>query len=404
MPSLSLAKLLVRIASVVTRLNIGGASPPVIALATGLEARGHDSLLVVGTPAASEGNMEAEAERAGAKLLRIPELQRQPHAFRDAIALVKLAKTFRMFRPDVVATHMSKAGALARVAARLTGVPVTVHTYHGKGFHVFRERWKENGALFLERALSHITTGSIVVSTKQWDEFVRLKLVAPERMAVIRYGLDLESLYQPSSETSLRTELGLPGNSCLVGVIARVVAIKGQDVFLRAAARLAKAYPKLHFVIVGDGDSRKEFEQLAFSLGLGGRAHFTGWRRDIPAVLENLDLVVLPTVRDFEGTPLAVIEALAAGRAVVATDVGGVAELVRHGETGLLVNAGDAEGLAEAIKKLLGDTALREKLQSKGRELVMRLYDRERMVNETEKYFLDLLDRSRPMVTRARHS
>jgi glycosyltransferase involved in cell wall biosynthesis len=179
----------------------------------------------------------------------------------------------------------------------------------------------------------------------------------------------------------------------LVGVVARVISIKGQDVFLRAAGRLAPENPSLHFVIAGDGEQREEFEALARALALDGRVHFLGWRRDIPFVLANLDVVVLPTVLDFEGVPLALIEALASRRPVVATRVGGVGELVRDGETGLLVEPRDDAGLAGAIATLVREPSRMNALAERGQRLVIDVYQRDRMIAETEKFYRECLEK-----------
>lgn len=386
-----------RVATVITRLNIGGASPPVISLVVGLRERGHESILAVGSPEPSEGTVEAEAAKAGARIVKIPELRRNPHLVRDTRALRKLIALFREFRPDVVATHMSKAGALGRVAARLTGVPVVVHTYHGKGFDVFRPGWRRSSALWTERVLARLATGNIVVSAKQQEEFLRLRVAPRHRLRVIRYGLDLDPFLAASRTVGpLRRELGFGDDIVLVGVVARVVAIKGHDVFLRAAARMREACANVRFLVVGDGPFRPSCETLTQDLGLNGSVRFLGWRRDIPDVLSALDLVVLPTVMDFEGTPVALIEALAAGRAVVATDVGGVAEVVRPGHTGLLVPPNDAAALADAMQRLLADPALRAAFGREGQLLVCDRHPRNRMVSETEKYYLELLEAVAP--------
>jgi glycosyltransferase involved in cell wall biosynthesis len=170
------------------------------------------------------------------------------------------------------------------------------------------------------------------------------------------------------------------------------VAIKGPQVFLDAAARLKEQCPSVRFLVVGDGGFRPECEALAGNLGLGSSVRFLGWRRDIPEVLSALDLVVLPTVMDFEGTPLALIEALATGRAVVATDVGGVVDVIRPGQTGLLVPPNDPSALADAMRRLLGDPRTRETFGRNGQELVRERYPRERMVAETEAYYRELLE------------
>ena len=382
-----------RVVNVITRLNIGGASPPVISLTLGLSKLGHESVLVVGTPEPAEGTLVPEARAAGAEVIEIPSLTRDPSPVRDTAALTKLYSFFVRYKPDVVATHMSKAGALGRLAARMAGVPVIVHTYHGKGFQVFDERWKTKMYLALERGLTRLASGSIVVGEQQKREFINWGIDSIDRIEVIRYGLDLIPYQNAANESDrLKAELGVPADVPLVGVVGRVVAIKGQDVFLRAASQLARRRTDVQFVIAGDGDRRAPFENLARELGIADRTHFLGWRRDVPRVLAGLDVVVLPTVLDFEGTPLAVIEALAARRPVVATNVGGVAEVVRDGETGLLVPPKQIDALACAIEAQLNDPSRARRMARAGQELVVRSYQQTRMVHETAAYLSRLLD------------
>jgi glycosyltransferase involved in cell wall biosynthesis len=380
-----------RIINVVTRLNIGGSSPPIISLAAGLPQYGHESLLVVGTPSAAEGSMNADAERAGVELFHVPELQRDPDALKDVKALSSLVRLFRRRRPDVVGTHLSKAGALGRVAARVAGVKVIVHTYHAKAFYVFDQRWKEQATILSERLLTRLGSGSIVVSEKQRRDFVDLRIDSPARLRVVRYGLKLERyLEAPSLAHTLRQELGLPPACRLVGVVGRLVHMKGQEVFIRAAAKLARQFDDVFFLLVGDGDNRRDYEALVDELHLGDRVSFLGWRRDIPSVLGNLDVVVLPTVNDFEGTPLAVIEALAANRPVVATDVGGVSEVIRNGDTGILVGVRDESGMVQAIASILINPAQASAMAERGRDLVSKLYREADMIRVTESYYREL--------------
>jgi glycosyltransferase involved in cell wall biosynthesis len=381
-----------RIINVVTRLNIGGASPPIISNAAGFQQYGHDSLLVVGTPSAAEGSMNADAQRSGVQLFEVPELQRDPHPLNDVKALGALVRLFRNRRPDVVGTHMSKAGALGRVAARLAGVKVIVHTYHAKAFYVFEQRWKEQATILSERALTRLGSGSIVVSEKQRRDFVALRIDSPERLRVVRYGLKLERYLDATNlPRTLRGELGLPPACRLAGVVGRLVTMKGQDVFLRAAGELARKFDDLYFLLVGDGDNRRDYEELVEQLGLRDRVRFLGWRRDVPYILGNLDVVVLPTVNDFEGTPLAVIEALAANKPVVATDVGGVSEVIRDGETGKLIPIKDPSAIVAAVGSLLDEPGAAQTMSQAGRELVSRLYREVDMIAATEAYYRELL-------------
>lgn len=384
-----------KVAIVITRLNIGGATPMAIGLADGLRQFGHDTLIVAGTAEPGEGTLDHEAEARGIRLERLPSLRRNPHP-RDLAAFWSLVRLFRRWRPDIVLTHMSKAGALGRVAAKLVGIPA-VHTYHGKGFHVFKQKWKEQSALASERLLAKLGAGSIVVSEIQRREFAALGIDTPSRLKMIHYGLQLQPFLDAAAAgRPLRAELAVRDGAVLVGVVGRVVGIKGQDVFIGAAARLAPRFPQARFLIVGDGADRAELERLAERLGVGGPAgtvQFLGWRRDIPQVLASLDVVVLPTTFDFEGVPVSVIEALAVGRPVVAAEVGGVAEAVQHGKTGLLVPPRDEQALADAIARMIDDPEGAAAMGQAGQALARRLFAVDRFLKEHDRYIREVAAR-----------
>ena len=361
----------------------------VLALADRLRSFGHEMLLVVGTPEPGEGTLEAEARAAGIEVVRIDALRRNPHPFHDARALAALVRLFRGWHPDLIATHMSKAGALGRIAGALVRVPV-VHTYHGKGFHVFDSWWKTQLTLTAERLLARLTAGTIVVSDIQAREFAALHVGSDATRRVIHYGLELQPFLEASRAT-LREELGVGPDMRLVGVVGRVVGIKGQDVFIRAAQQICRDRPNVCFVIVGDGDARVQFQALAKDLGIERAVRFLGWRRDIPEILASLDVVVLPTVLDFEGVPVAVIEALAAGRPVVATNVGGVAEVVHDGETGRLVPPRDPVALAAAIRSLLDEPQAAMAMAKRGQELTKAMFRVDRYVKETADFLTEIV-------------
>jgi glycosyltransferase involved in cell wall biosynthesis len=374
---------------VITRLNIGGASPMVTALCTGLAARGHECRLVVGTLQPGEGSLVPEALAQGIEVTEIPSLRRNPSPLDDLATMRSLRRLFRSWKPDIVMTHMSKAGALGRVVGRATRVPV-VHTYHGKGFDVFAGA-KKAAALALERVLARLGAGSIVVSDIQRDEFVRLKIDRPDRLRTIRYGLRLEPFFAaPVLRNELRNELGVLDTQAVVGVVGRIVAIKGQDVFIRAVARLKDSAPGLCAVLIGDGDARAEYQRLAKTLGVSDTVKFLGWRRDIPAVLAGMDVLALPTVMDFEGVPVAVIEAMAVGLPVVASDVGGVRDAVVHGETGWIVPPRDAAALAHTLATVLANMEQARKVGAAARSRAASLFGLNRFIDETESYLKEL--------------
>lgn len=385
-----------RVLNVITRLNIGGATPVVLALADGLQRRGHTALVVAGRPQPSEGNRVDEARARGIEVVEVPTLRRNPHPADDVRTLWALRDLYQHWRPDVVFTHMSKAGALGRLVGWWSGVP-TVHTYHGKGFDVFSGPGRAV-TLALERRLARLGAASVVVSDIQREEFLALGIGSPARLRTIRVGVHLApfvaaSAAAASGDRPLRAALGLPADAVLLGVVGRVVAIKGHAYLLRACAALAAARPHLHLAVIGDGDARAEVEALSRRLGLEARVHFLGWRADIPALTASLDLVVVPTAMDFEGVPLSVIEAQAAARPVIATRVGGVADTVHDGETGWLVPPRDAAALSATIDRVLDAPATATAVGLRAQAHVQRLFGVDRFIDETERLLWDVVHR-----------
>jgi glycosyltransferase involved in cell wall biosynthesis len=332
------------IAQVIGRLNIGGPAQQAIALTAALNGGEFRSILFAGREDPREGSLWQAAEAAGASPVRVPGLSRAIRPGADLIALAALTRHLRRLRPDLVHTHTAKAGTVGRVAALLAAVPVRVHTFHG---HVLKGYFGPAAtAVFrrIEAALARRSTLLIALSPRQREELIALGVAEPERIAVIPFGLDAGRL---------RAEMGLSPRTPLVGLVARLVPIKGVDLFLRAAALLRERLPEVRFVIAGDGPEREVLEGQAAALGLVGAVHFLGWRHDLPPLYADLDLLALSSRN--EGTPVCLLEAMAAGVPVVALSVGGVPDLVEDRVTGRLIPPGDAGALAEAMAEVLGD-------------------------------------------------
>lgn len=380
----------IRLVRVITRLNVGGPALHTMLLTERLDPARYDSLLVAGVANADEGDYLALHGRAADRVVRVPTLRREIHPAADGAALVELVRLMRRIRPHVVHTHTAKAGVLGRVAARLARVPVVVHTYHGHVFEGYFGSRRARLFLSVERAVARRTDCLLAVSGAVRRDLLALGVGQPEQFRVVPLGLDLDRFV--ASDTwrgGLRAELGLPPEAPLVGIIARLVHIKAHEVFLRAAARVAREVPGSRFVLVGDGERRAELETLAMEHGLAGRAHFLGWRRDLERVYADLDVVVL-TSRN-EGLPVAVIEAMAAGRPVVATRVGGVADVVEDGVTGHLASSGDAEAVAAAVVDLLLDPKRSQTMGQAGRERVVQRFQTGRLLSDLDGLYRDLL-------------
>ncbi len=381
----------VRIARVITRLNVGGPARHVAILSSRL-GPDFESLLFVGTPDGREGSLLDAAVGAGATVVRVPGLRRRPSPLQDLRAAWWLYRRFRRLRPTIVATHTAKAGALGRLAAVLAGVPIRVHTFHGHVLQSYFGPLATALARAAERVLDRFTTHVIAVSPEIASDLHRMG-IGRGKTTVVPLGLDLEGA-DGGRPGRLRPALGIGPRAPLVGIVGRLVPIKNHELFLQAARHVLRAQPGAHFAVVGDGELRPRLEALTDAFGLGDRVRFTGWRHDLPDVYRDLDVVVCCSLN--EGTPVSVIEASAAGRPVVATDVGGMRSVVRDGVTGLLVPSGDERGLAEAVGRLLADPDLAGRMGRAGRDLALSRHGSGQMVGQLRAVYLALAGDVRP--------
>lgn len=338
----------VRVMRIIARLNIGGPAIHVALLSAGLNDAHFRTTLVTGTVGPHEGDMSARVREMGVEPLVIPALGREIAPLADLCTLVALVRLMRRERPHIVHTHTAKAGQVGRLAAFLTGVPVIVHTFHGHVFRGYFGPLKTRFFILLERLAARLSDAILTVSERLREDLIAFRIAPPQRIHVVPLGLPLEPFADLEGvRGALRRELGCWTDTPLVGIIGRLVPIKNHDLFLEAARQVAQALPQARFLIVGDGERRAELEALAARLGLGEAVHFTGWRTDLPTLYADLDVVVISSRN--EGTPVSLIEAMAAGVPVVSTAVGGVPDLLQEGRLGRLVPPDDATALAEAI-------------------------------------------------------
>lgn len=372
-----------------SRLNIGGPSLHVIFLSAGLEARGYETRLVVGHETEREGNFLDLAAERGVRCVQMEALGREIRPWHDLRAFFAIYRLIRRFRPTIVHTHAAKAGALGRLAARLAAVPVVIHTYHG---HVLRGYFgpvKTRVFRRVESTMNRLSDVVIAVSEAVREDLVSLGVVAAPKVRVIPLGLELSGLAGELPRGALRRAGGVGEDAPLVGTVGRLVPIKDIPTFLRAAALVRAQAPEARFAVVGDGEERAALEREAVRLGLAGAIHFHGWLREMRDVYGDLDLVV--NCSRNEGTPVALIEALAAGRPVVATRVGGTPDVLGQGAYGTLVPAADPEILAAAILAVLRDPeAARERARA-GRAYVLERHSVTRLLDDVDRLYRDLI-------------
>jgi glycosyltransferase involved in cell wall biosynthesis len=337
--------------------------------------------------------MEYVADELGVRVERLPGLRRDISPLRDLVAVVRLAQLIRRERPTILHTHTAKAGAVGRVAAVLAGdarPPIVVHTFHG---HVLRGYFGPVvtfGFRLLERWLARATTALIAVSPEVRDELVRLGVAPREKFTVVRVGIELEDrVSDQDGREETRRVLGIAPDCFTVGWIGRMTGVKRTGDVLLAFKRLRERGVEACLCMVGDGPERAVVEQRAHELGIMRNTFFLGYQEDVAPYYAAFDAMILPSGN--EGTPVSAIEALAAGRPVVATRVGGVPDVVRDGEDGFLVDPGAVEQLADALDRLAGDPALRERMGSSGRKRVLPRYSVGRLVDDVDRLYRALL-------------
>lgn len=339
-----------------------------------------------------EGNYMALHGRSAARLVQVPELGRELSGIKDLGSLRALVSLMRRERPHIVHTHAAKAGALGRVAAAVCRVPVVVHTYHGHVLRGYFSPRKEELFRGIERGLARVTDHLVAVTPRVRQELLDMRIGRPDTFSVVPLGFDLGQFEGSERHRGeLRHELRVDPDVPLVGIVARLVPIKAHEVFVRAAHRLHAEHPGMHFVIVGDGERRQELERMVRDVGLETVTHFLGWRADLSRIYADLDVVML-TSRN-EGSPVALIEAMACARPVVSTSVGGVPDVVQDGRTGWLVPMDDAGALAGAVSRVLLRPADAASVARAAREHVRERYGAQRLVADIDALYARVLAR-----------
>jgi glycosyltransferase involved in cell wall biosynthesis len=354
------------------------------------------------------------AEECGVRPIVVKEMSREL-GLRDLIVVCKLLVHLFRIKPHLIHTHKAKAGAAGRVAALmyrwatpsalwLSPRPCkVVHTFHGHIFYGYYGRVKTRLFIWIERVLALCTDRIIAISPQQRSEICgRYRVGEPSRFSIVPLGIDLGEI--TGKRPALRDEIGAGENEILIGAVGRLCEVKNHALLLEAAAIVLRdrdpGAPRIRFVLVGDGELRGRLEEHARQLGIADTVKFVGFREDAAAIYSDLDLVVLTSTN--EGTPLTLLEAMAAGRPVVATEVGGVVDILgerlrRAGrisiwEHGITAGSRDADGVAKALDYLITRPDIRAEMGSRGRLYVRGSLSRNRLIRDIEALYHELLD------------
>jgi glycosyltransferase involved in cell wall biosynthesis len=388
-----------KVLRIINRFNLGGPTFNAAYLSKYMSPE-FETLLVGGQKDPSEAGSEFIAEELGLEPIVLGKMKRSINMQNDYAVYRELRKIIREFKPDIVHTHASKAGAVGRFAAIHEKVPIIVHTFHGNVFKGYFGSFKTGIYKSLERYLAKRTSAVIAISELQKTELVTEHLIAPaEKIHIIPLGFDLSRFHENLEEKRkiFRERWKIGNDEILFGIVGRLVPVKNHKLFLDALNIFLKKHPGLKWkaVIVGDGEMRAELGNYADSLGLdagaeaGRQVIFTSWIREVDEVNAGIDIAVLSSLN--EGTPVSLIEAQAAGCPVVTTDVGGIRNITIPGETALLSPSGDAGKLAENLFRLASDSGLRKKFTEKGWPFVKERFHYTRLVSDMSALYNQLL-------------
>lgn len=389
-----------RIVRIITRLNIGGPAIQAITLSARLAAEGFDTTLVHGRLAPGEGDMRTLLPSSTLDAVYLDGLRRSIEPVDDAVTLGRLLALMRRVRPSIVHTHMAKAGALGRLAAMAYNAgpgrrsPARiVHTYHGHVLEGYFSARTTSVFLRLERLLARRTDALVAVSPAIRRELLEdFGIGRPERFHVVPLGFNLDALaaIDPAARRLARAELGIEPGAPVIAWVGRLTAIKQPQLFLDVARLVANTWPAAVFLLVGDGELRGEVEASIGQLGLTGNVRLLGWRGDLATIYAATDVFAL-TSRN-EGTPVALIEAMAAGLPGVSPDVGGIPDVVPGSALGLVVSGATAGHFAEAVCGLLKDPERRREMGGLARKSVLPRFGFERLVSDVTALYWRLLN------------
>jgi glycosyltransferase involved in cell wall biosynthesis len=395
-----------RILRILNRLAVGGPVLNATYLTRYLKPD-FETLLVVGEKEAHEKSADFLAEQMGVEYTTIGGMERAINPASDYFAYQRLKYLIKRFKPDIVHTHAAKPGALGRMAAAAMKVPVIVHTFHGHVFHSYFNSVKTNLFINTERYLARKSDAIIAISDQQRRELVNDFKIAPEnKFRTVRLGLDLDKfrVNQAEKRYQFRQEFDLKDDDIAIGIIGRLVPIKNHQLFIDGINHVLKSSSKkIKAFIVGDGETRPDLEKQALDYQIGFSTHttavdssslvFTSWRSDIDSINAGLDIVALTSFN--EGTPVSLIEAQAANKAIVSTRVGGIQDVVVDGKTALLSDPDDTSSFCSNLLQLVEDDQLRDRLSQNSRHFVMENFSYQRLISDMSGLYYELLDKKR---------
>ncbi len=395
-----------KVLRIINRFNLGGPTYNAAYLSRYLPSN-FETILAGGIKEEAEGSSEYIVRNLGIEPIVIPEMRRSLNPTNDLIAYRKLSKIIKKFKPDIVHTHASKAGTLGRLAAIRNKVPIVIHTFHGHVFHSYFGSKKTNFILNIERGLAEKTTKIIAISDKQKQELSETFSIAkPEKFEVIPLGFDLQRFHDNYDEKrkAFREKYKLDDNEIAIGIVGRLTSVKNHELFINAINNIKNRTSKnIRAFIIGDGELRNGLINHAKSLNLNtiystngystsALITFTSWIKDIDTAYPGLDIVAMTSLN--EGTPVSLIEAQAANKPIITTNVGGIENIVIPNKTALLTKNNCIDDFSEKLITLIENEELRNEQAKNGWAHVKEKFHYTRLVNDVENLYNKLLSES----------
>lgn len=376
----------IKVAQIITRLDRGGSTDVVLLIASKLNQIGYQTTLISGFTVDPPENMEEYISRAGVKRICIHRLRREINPFNDFLALVKLYRIIRKEKFDIVHTHTSKAGLLGRMAAWLARTPIIFHHPHGHVFYGYFGSLTSKAIILMEKLSALFTDRIFTLTELGKKDHIKFKIGPAEKFLPVYCGIELSKFSDVKIDpVQKKKEFEISPHELVVGMVARLVPVKGCEYFIKACAQVKKEISNTKFMLIGDGPMKDELKRLSSQLGISESIIFTGNRNDVPELLNIFDLFVLSSLN--EGLGRVLIEAQACGKPVVATNVGGIPEVVKDGQTALLVPSKNVSRLAQAVVSLLKDESRARKMGEAGRKWVDAKFSSELMMEKiTQSY------------------
>ncbi len=393
-----------KVLRIINRFNLGGPTLNVAYLSKYM-APEFETMLVGGMNSESEKNSEYIVRNLGLEPVIIPEMMREINPFNDWIALRKIKKLIQEFKPDIVHTHASKAGALGRKAAFDLNVPIILHTFHGHVFDAYFNKYVSGFYKRVERNLAKKSSRIIAISDKQKEELAHRYFICDEKkIEVVPLGFDLNRFREDMDikRKVFREKFLIDDDEIAIGIVGRIVPVKNHPLFINAIRYLLDhSSKKIRAFVIGDGEDRKKTEQLANAMKINytdinrqfikAPLTFMSWMSQMDEVISGMDIIALTSFN--EGTPVSLIEAKAASKSIVSTNVGGIENILSHNSSALLSESGDDAEFMQNLLRLVEHSEERNFIAHNGCELIHEKFHYSRLINDMRKIYISLLNK-----------